>query len=252
MGAEGSCRSPNGGGCPFSYALHIAKGTSFFQHSTRAKGHQIRAKRAKVNFFLLAFVFSRDFRRQKTAKVKIYFTFGGCRGFRCGSPFVAVVVSTGCRWCRVHGLLVSCGVCSVPLSLPFVPLLHFLSCISLEICLISHFKAVFRGFWGAGVYLYGFGALRGLCGFCTRVELGGLKAYGVFVSIFSYLLLLLSLFLLSLLVLLSSACPFSLCGLLLGFFCLGLLFLFPLRTIRKKERAQRFCPLCPLFVCCVC
>lgn len=31
-----------------------------------------------------------------------------------------------------------------------------------------------------------------------------------------------------------------------------LCFLFPLRTIRKKERAQRFCPLRPLFVCCGC
>ena len=29
------------------------------------------------------------------------------------------------------------------------------------------------------------------------------------------------------------------------------LFPFPLRTILKKERAQRFCPLCPLFVCCM-
>ena len=32
---------------------------------------------------------------------------------------------------------------------------------------------------------------------------------------------------------------------------LSLYFLFPLRTIRK-ERAQRFCPLCPLLFCYVC
>ena len=42
-------------------------------------------------------VFSRDFRRPKTAKFKIYFNFEDCRGFRCGSLFGAVVVSTGGR-----------------------------------------------------------------------------------------------------------------------------------------------------------
>ena len=35
----------------------------------------------------------------------------------------------------------------------------------------------------------GFGALRGLCGFCARVELGGLEACGVFASILSYFVL---------------------------------------------------------------
>ena len=45
-----------------------------------------------------------------------------------------------CRWCRVQGLPVSCGVCSVPLSLPFVPLLLLLSCNTCKICLISRFK----------------------------------------------------------------------------------------------------------------
>ena len=34
-----------------------------------------------------------------------------------------------------------------------------------------------------GVGLLGLGALRGLCGFCARVELGGLKACGVFASV---------------------------------------------------------------------
>ena len=39
----------------------------------------------------------------------------GC-GFGAGGlPFI---VSTGGRWCRVQGLPVSCGVCSVPFSLP--------------------------------------------------------------------------------------------------------------------------------------
>ena len=46
------------------------------------------------------------------------------------------------------------------LSLPFVPFLLYLWCIAFEYGLISHFKGVFGGFWGADVCLYGFGVLR--------------------------------------------------------------------------------------------
>ena len=163
-------------------------------------------------------MFSREFGRPKKAKVNIYLGFGGCWGFRCGSLFGAVVVSTGCRWCRVQGLPVSCGVCSVPFFLPFVPLLLLLSCISLEICLISHFKGVFRGFYGVRVGLCCLGALRGLCGFCARVELGGLKDCGVFASVF----LLLSLCLLSFYALCLFLCPLcSYCLLLVLSFFVG-------------------------------
>ena len=42
-------------------------------------------------------MFSRENRRQQTAKFKIYLIFEDCRGFRCGSLFGAVVVSTGGR-----------------------------------------------------------------------------------------------------------------------------------------------------------
>ena len=38
---------------------------------------------------------------------------------------------------------------------------------------ISRFEGVFRGFYMFGVGLLGLRALRGLCGFCARVELGG-------------------------------------------------------------------------------
>ena len=95
-------------------------------------------------------------------------------------------MSTGCRWCRVQGLTVSCGVCSVPLSLPFVPLLLLLSCNTCKICLISRFKGVFRGFWGADVYSYGLRALRGLWGFCVREWLGGYIACGDFLQNLSF------------------------------------------------------------------
>ena len=43
----------------------------------------------------------------------------------------------------------------------------------LEYGSISRFKGVFRGFYGVRVGLCCLGALRGLCGFCARVELGG-------------------------------------------------------------------------------
>ena len=45
--------------------------------------------------------------------------------------------------------------------------------VALEICPYSHFKAVFSVVWGLRVGLFVLGALRGLCGFCARVELGG-------------------------------------------------------------------------------
>ena len=55
--------------------------------------------------------------------------------------------------------------------------------VACEICLISRFKGVFSGFWGCCVGLY---CLRGLWGFCARVELGGLKACSVFAPVFRF------------------------------------------------------------------
>ena len=52
--------------------------------------------------------------------------------------------------------------------------------IMLEYGSISRFKGVFRGFYGVRVGLCCLGALRGLCGFCARVELGGYMTCGVF------------------------------------------------------------------------
>ena len=46
-------------------------------------------------------------------------------------------------------------------------------CVACEYGSISRFKGVLRGFYGADVYLYGLRSLRGLCGLCVRVELGG-------------------------------------------------------------------------------
>ena len=132
-------------------------------------------------------------------------------------------------WWRVFLLL-----CRVPCLLPALS-----PCVWLVACKygsISHFKGVFSVVWGCCVGLCCLGALRGLCGFCTRVELGGLEACGVFASVFPLLCLPLSLFALPFILLCSG------CLLLVLLPCLcslcGLLFLFPLRTIRK-ERARR-------------
>ena len=87
-----------------------------------------------------------------------------------------VVVFQRVHWVQVvqgAGLPVSCGVCSVPLSLPFVRLLLLLSCNTCEMCPISLFKGVFSVVCEVYVGLFVSWALRGLCGFCARVELGG-------------------------------------------------------------------------------
>ena len=59
-------------------------------------------------------MFSRENRRPKTAKFKIYLDFEDCRGFRCGSLFGAVVVSTGGRWSALVA-----RPAFVPCSMPF-------------------------------------------------------------------------------------------------------------------------------------
>ena len=87
----------------------------------------------------------------------------------------------------------------------FCPLCRLcLWCIAFEYGSISRFKGVFSAVYGVRVGLCCLGAFCGLWGFCARERLGGLEAWGVFASEFISLLLLLSLFLFSLLVLLSS------------------------------------------------
>ena len=185
-----------------------------------------------MNFFLPALVFSRENRRPKTAKTKIYFTFGGCRASRCGSLFGAVVVSTCGRWCRVQGLP-WCVPSLSPCLLSALPLC--LWCVGLKYAFISHSKGVFSVFWGVCVGLYYLRALCGSWGLCTRVELGGFGSCGVFASMLSSRLPFV--FFSCLLVLLPClasclACFPALClgflALWLGFWCwLGCCFFFP-------------------------
>ena len=130
-------------------------------------------------------------------------------------------------------------VCSV--VFPLCP-----RCIACKYGSISHFKGVFRGFWGCCVGLCCLRALRGLWGFCTRVELGGLKTCGVFASVFlSFSLCLPFVFPCS-----SSGCPALLW--LSFFLCLSSCLVFPFLLclccfffpygLYAKERAQGFAP----------
>ena len=67
-------------------------------------------------------------------------------------------------------------VCSLLLS----AFLLFAWCVACEYGSISRFKGVFSVVWGVRVGLCCLGALRGLWGFCARVELGGFRACCVF------------------------------------------------------------------------
>ena len=121
-------------------------------------------------------------------------------------------------------------------------------CVACEYGSISRFWGVFRGFYGVCVGLFVLRAFCGLCGFCARVELGGLKACGVFapififfVCVFAFILsvfLSLSLFLSFVLVSLCLMC-FA-CSLVLSclFLCLCVFF-FPC-GLKDKKKGRKF------------
>ena len=120
---------------------------------------------------------------------------------------------------------------------------------------ISRFKGVFSGFWAFRVGLCCLGALRGLCGFCTRVELGGFMACCVFAFLLSFCLSPFAFRFISLLLLFVLLCfgclllvllPCLVCSCVLVVF---VVVSFSLSDYAQKERAQRFCSLRPLFVC---
>ena len=89
-----------------------------------------------------------------------------------------------CRLSRVQDLRSACACPLVVCSLLLSALSLCSWCVACKYGSISRFKGVFRGFWGCCVGLCGLRALRGLCGFCVRERLGGLKACGVFAFVF--------------------------------------------------------------------
>ena len=199
-------------------------------------GANFQQNRAKVIFYLLALVFSRDFRRQETAKVKYILVLR-----IAGLPlWLSLWGGGGVHWVQVgraSGLqdlpalalvLWSCVPCLLPAFPPcFGALLA-------NMALFRILRGFLESFMGFRVGLYCWRALRGLCGFCVREWLVGLKARCVFASVF---ILLCSCFYLVSSFLGLSSCPLlvlSLCGLLLGFF-LGCCFFFPYGLYAKKK-----------------
>ena len=127
------------------------------------------------------------------------------------------------------GPLVVCSLLLSALSL-------FSWCIACKYGSISRFKGVFSAVYSVRVGLCCLGALRGLCGLCTRVELGGFRACGVFASIYPFICLCLPfsfslcLRFLSFFALVVFACPLS---------CFVFVFSFSLSDYTQKERALR-------------
>ena len=188
------------------------------------KGIESGQKGSKWIIFWCALVFYREFRRPKRAKVK----------------YILVL--------RIAGLplWLSLWVCSVPLPC-LCPLSYFACRVACEYGFISHFKGVFRGFWGVlgrswvFVLLGCFAWIVGLlCAWIVR-RLKGLWRICPYFFLFSssspifcgFAFVVLGLFS-WLLGFCSWSCLFSLCGLLL--------FLFPLRMCAQKERAQSVVP----------
>ena len=123
-------------------------------------------------------VFSRENRRLKRAKFNIYLVFEDCRGFRCGSLFGAVVVSTGGRWCRAQGLpVVFCGVFRPFAAFAFLQYLR-------NMPLFGVLRAFLWGF-SCSVWVCLAWVLCVDCGaFYVRVRLGGFVACCVFCLFF--------------------------------------------------------------------
>ena len=157
-----------------SSRLSFAPASGVLHHSTRSKGHRIRAKRGKSEFFFgMLWCFLGIFGDRKGRNTNIFLKYGVSV---CGRvllwwwcPLVQRCAGVRCfRTCRRLALVL--WWCAPRLLSAF---LLCLWCIALEYGSISRFKGVLRGFYGADVCLYRFGVLRGLCGFCARVELGG-------------------------------------------------------------------------------
>ena len=125
-------------------------------------------------------------------------------------------------------------------------------CAGFEYGSISLFKGVFSAICGVCVGLCCSGTLRGLCGFCARVELGGFMACCVFASVFLVFPLLclpfhlftcfLS-FILSALFWLFFACPLVLSCLFLCPCGFCRCFLFPCGIYAKRKGAPCWCVL---------
>ena len=163
MGVKGSCRSANRGGVPFCM-LSIYKAGFYSPLLPESsitpqgqKGIESGQKGSKVNIYLLDFVSPREFRRQQTAKFKIYLNFEGA-----GASVVAL--SLGRWWCPLvagGALLLPLFGCVPSLSPCLCPLSRF----PFLLCLSN-----MPLFGVLGAFLAGFGVRMYVCmglGFCV-------------------------------------------------------------------------------------
>ena len=136
-----------------SYALYIAKRASVLTSLSPALNFQpiranFRQKVAKVNFFLLALVFSRDFWRQKRAKSKYILKVGAGRAVLVVGCLPAFIVSTCAGLPAFEGAGPARGGLW-SFGRVFPPFVRFpalsLSC-CLQICPYFAFLGGFRGF----------------------------------------------------------------------------------------------------------
>ena len=148
MGAKHSFRSPAGGGCPFLYAPWLLPGCSpaaprlLLSSSIDANFQTIGAKKGqKLDFICLLWCFVGNLGDKKGQNPNIFLKCRGKEGARRCVPCLTFGVPTWCSWCRVQGLQVSCGVC----SLPFVRFVALLWCVACKCGSISRFKGVFSG-----------------------------------------------------------------------------------------------------------
>ena len=130
MGAKGSFRSPNGGGsfCMLpTYQTSLPFLSLSCSHRVKLSGNRGKSgkNRAKVKIYLLALVFSRNFRRQQRAKIKHILESGHNEGAKCGlfacllaCPLGQVVGSCG-RFSGLSPPFVACSLALVVCSLPF-------------------------------------------------------------------------------------------------------------------------------------
>ena len=117
------------------------------------KGIKSGQNRAKVRFYLLALVFSRENRRPKGAKFKIYFNFEDCRGS-------VVALSLG-RW-RCPPVAGGQALGVVPCFRAVFPAFCLLSCICFPASALKY--ALFRILRG---FLAGFGVRMCVCMGCV-------------------------------------------------------------------------------------
>ena len=136
MGVKGFFHPKIGGGWLFLYARYISSRLSFapasglLRHSTRSKGHRIRAKSGKSEFFFgVPWCFLGKIGDQKGQNLNIFLKCGAGVSCRVLLWWWCFIVSTVCRWSALVA-----RPAFVPCSPPFVRLSALPYCFAFQIC----------------------------------------------------------------------------------------------------------------------